>query len=79
MCQPMFLWMPACSSNRLDVALHEIVRPVGLFASHGRTGKDPIVVHRVRALTTPTLQVLRHILSIGTGLADASVLQSPTT
>jgi hypothetical protein len=34
--------------NRLDVTLHEVVRPVRLFASHGRTCEDPIIIHRVR-------------------------------
>ena len=53
----MFLLMPACSRDRLDVALHEIVRPVGLFAPHGLAGKDVIVIHWIGALPAPAQQV----------------------
>src|SRR5271163_2783018 len=57
------------SSNWLDVALHKIVRPVGLFSFHGRTRKHPIVGHWVRTLATPALQVLCHILVHWDGLS----------
>jgi len=47
--------------NRLDVPLHEIVRPIGLLASHGRTGENPIRTHRVGTLATPAQKILRHV------------------
>lgn len=48
--------------DRLDITLHEIVRPIGLLASHCRTREDPIVIHRIRTETTPAHEVLRHVL-----------------
>jgi hypothetical protein len=48
--------------HRLDIPLHEIVRPIGLFALHARTGKDPVTFHRVRARTPPAQKIFRHVL-----------------
>ena len=47
--------------HRPDVALHEIVRPVGLSALHGWTSEDVVGRHRVWTLATPAQKILRHV------------------
>ena len=49
--------------GRLDVALQEVVRPVGLRAFHGWTGEEPITVERVGTVFSPTQKILMHLIA----------------
>lgn len=63
----MFFLIAGLLGHRLDVAIHEIIRPIGLLASHGWTREDQIIGHWIRTVTTPPLQVLGHVLVHGDG------------
>ena len=69
-----FLANAVCLRNWPDMTLHEIVGPIGLLSPHRLAGEDVIVIGQVDALTAPAEKILCHM-----GLADASVLQLPTT
>ena len=65
--------------HRPDIPLHEIVWSVGLFPLHARTGKDPVTLQRYGLERRQRRRFSAMYSPIGTGFAEASVSQTPTT